>query len=116
MAGESATPPATTSTFAPAEGVRLVDLGFRNAPADFYVPASVVITERVDQSNNIVAVFSSPSGAELAAYLRANLPEQGWTITADGYDSLLFERGQLGGAFTVTGDVSALTIRSDPSS
>ena len=26
------------------------------------------------------------------------------------------ERGQLGGAFTVTGDVSALTIRSDPSS
>ncbi len=110
------TTPATISTFVPADAVTLVSLGFTYAPADFYVPASAVLVESVNQSNNVVAVFSAPAGADLAAFLRSNLPAQGWTITADGNDSLLFDRGQLGGAFTVTGGLAALTIRSDPSS
>lgn len=110
------TTPAVVSTVVPADAVTLTSLGFTFAPADFYVPASVVVIDSVNQSNNVVAVFSAPAGADLAAFLRHNLPTHGWTITADGNDSLLFERGQLGGAFTVTGDLAALTIRSDPSS
>lgn len=105
-----------TAAVTQAGGVPLRDFGYRNAPADLMVPAGARITEAVDQPNNVVAVFDKPAGAVIAAFLRAGLPAQGWVITADGDDSLLFERGAVTGAFTVTGELSALTIRSDPRS
>lgn len=101
------------STHVPDDAVAFATLGFQFAPEDLHAPSGSVITERVDQVNNIVAVFTAPSGLDLAAFYRSTLPEQGWTITADGNNSLLFERGELHGAFTVTGALAALTIRSD---
>lgn len=97
----------------PADGVSLSSLGYSFAPEGFSVPASARIGERVDQENTVVAVFTAPGGADIAAYLRENLPGQGWSITADGQNSLLFERGEEHGAFTVTGDLAALSIRWD---
>ena len=97
----------------PADGVPLSSLGYRFAPGDFTVPSGSVITDRVDQQNTVVAVFSAPSGLDVAAYLRRNVPLQGWTITADDNNSLLFERGQEHGAFTVTGAHAALALRWD---
>lgn len=97
----------------PDDGVLLSSLGYRFAPAGFSVPATSVISEHVDQENTVVAVFTAPEGADIAAYLRENLPGQGWTITADGDDSLLFERGDQYGAFTVNGSLAALSIRWD---
>ena len=102
-----------TSDVVPADAVALKDLGFENSPADFYVPAGAVIVDRVDQSNNVVVVLEHPAGSELAEFWRTTLPEQGWRITADGNDSLLFDRGELHGAFTVTNGLAAVTIRSD---
>ncbi len=95
------------------DGVLLSSLGYSNAPADFSVPAGAVITDRVDQQNTVVAVFTSPSGLDIAAYLRDTVPGQGWTITADDNNSLLFERGEEHGAFTVTGAYAALSLRWD---
>lgn len=95
------------------DGVLLSSLGYRFAPKDFSVPASSVITERVDQENTVVAVFTSPTGLEIAAYLRETLPSQGWSITADANNSLLFERGEAHGAFTVTGAFAGLSLRWD---
>ena len=108
-------PAPTTSTVVqvPDDGVLLSSLGYRNAPADFSVPATSIISDRVDQDNTVVAVFTAPSGLDMAAYLRANVPQQGWTITADGNNSLLFERGEAHGAFTVTGAFAAIAIRWD---
>lgn len=103
----------TTADVVPEGGVLLSSLGYQHAPADLAVPATAVITERVDQPNTVVAVLTAPSGLELAAWFRNTLPEQGWEITADGNNSLLFERGDLHGAFTVTGQFSGLSIRSD---
>ena len=116
-AGPEPTQPATveTSTAAevPADGVLLSTLGYRHAPADFSVPASSIISDRVDQDNTVVAVFTAPSGQDMASYLRTTVPQQGWSITADANDSLLFERGEAHGAFTVTEDLAAVSIRWD---
>lgn len=110
------TEPAPTTSVAvtiPDGGVLLSSLGYRFAPEGFSVPATSVISEQVDQENTVVAVFTAPEGSDTAAYLRETLPEQGWTITADGDDSLLFERGDQYGAFTVNGALAALSIRWD---
>ena len=107
---------ATTSVAAvpaPEGGVLLSSLGYTFAPVGFSVPEGSVITERVDQANTVVAVFTAPSGLDVASYLRENVPDQGWNITADGNNSLLFERGDEFGAFTVTGAYAALSLRWD---
>ena len=72
-----------------------------------------MIRDRVDLESNITLTITSPARAELAAWLRRNLPAAGFEITADGQDSLLFKRGQWQGAFTVAGELSALTLRTD---
>lgn len=121
MVGCSAAPPeAPGPTSAPTaaatirgDGVLLSRLGFGFAPTDFSVPGTSEITERVDQENTVVAVFTAPSGLEIASYLRETLPGQGWSITADDNNSLLFERGREQGAFTVTGALAALSLRWD---
>ncbi len=107
------TPEVTWTASAPADGVTLTQLGFRNGPAEFWLPSGVVIRDRVDLEANITVTITSPGGAELAAWLRRNLPAAGFEITADGQDSLLFRRGQWQGAFTVTAELSALSLRTD---
>lgn len=104
---------ATVASTAPDGGVLLRDAGFANAPAGFSVPASALITDRIDAANNVTATFSQPGGAEIAAYLREHLPAMGFTVTADGNDSLLFTDGHWDGAFTVSTDISALSLRTD---
>ena len=110
---QPATPEVTWTARAPADGVTLTQLGFRNGPAEFWLPSGVVIRDRVDLEANITVTITSPGGAELAAWLRRNLPAAGFEITADGQDSLLFRRGQWQGAFTLTAALSALSLRTD---
>ena len=110
---QPATPEVTWTASAPADGVTLTQLGFRNGPAEFWLPSGVVIRDRVDLEANITVTITSPGGAELAAWLRRNLPAAGFEITADGQDSLLFRRGQWQGAFTVTAELSTLSLRTD---
>lgn len=95
---------------APAEGETL-DLEY--APKGLSVPRGAIIVEQIDQVNNITLVFSAPTGAELAAYYRRALPTMGFTITADGNNSLTFADEQWHGAFTAAGAQSALTLRTD---
>lgn len=106
-------PEPSRSVPVPSDGVTLAQLGFRNGPGDLVLPAGLVIRERMDLSTNVTLTITSPSGSELAAWLRTSLPAAGFEITADGQDSLLFRRGAWQGAFTVTGDLSALSLRSD---
>ena len=110
---QPATPEVTWTASAPADGVTLTQLGFRNGPAEFWLPSGVVIRDRVDLEANITVTITSPGGAELAAWLRRNLPAAGFEITADGQDSVLFRRGQWQGAFTLTAALSALSLRTD---
>lgn len=95
------------------DGVLMESLGYSFAPQGFSLPASSVIIEGVNQENTVVAVFSEPEGDVVAAYLRETLPGDGWRITADANDSLLFERGDEQGAFTVNEESTALAIRWD---
>ena len=110
---QPATPEVTWTASAPADGVTLTQLGFRNGPAEFWLPSGVVIRDRIDLESNVTVTITSPGGAELAAWLRRNLPAAGFEITADGQDSLLFRRGQWQGAFTLTAALSALSLRTD---
>ena len=109
-------PSPTWATVAPDGGILLSSYGYAFAPADLSVPQGSVILENVDQTNTIVATFTYPTELELLEWFRSTLPDQGWVITDDGGNSLLFERGELRGAFTVGGGRSALAIRSDPQS
>ncbi len=97
----------------PADGVELQELGFSNAPPGFSIPVAANIVEQVDQVNTVTVVLDSPPGQEVAAYLRRELPRQGFTITADENLSLLFERPGIAGAFTVSGSNSAISLRYD---
>ena len=121
LAGCSAAPasptPTPTSTSAavsvPADAVTLRDLGLTNAPEGVSLPKGAVVSDMINMGNNVTAVVVSPSGAEVAEHLRTALPAAGFTITADGADSLLFEGGAWQGAFTVNGEVAALSLRTD---
>ncbi len=107
-------PAASSTRSAPSDAVSLAELGFSHGPAELWLPRSITITQRVDLATNVTLVVISPSGPELAQWLREILPAAGFTITADGQDSLLFERDHWQGAFTTTDDdLSALSLRSD---
>lgn len=108
-----APPSIAAPTAAPEGGMLLSEVGFQHAPAGFSVPESFVQVERIDQVNNITLVVSQPEGAEFAQYLREYLPAMGYGIVADNDDSLIFENAQWVGGFTVTGELSALTLRTD---
>ena len=120
--GVSVSPPGGVTSapavpaIAPEGGVLLSDLGFVHAPPGFSVPSSVVLLDRVDQVNNITIVARQPDGAAFAQYLRDNLTDMGYEIVADNDDSLLFEDQEWVGGFTVTGDLSALSLRTDAES
>ena len=74
------TPAAPTASSAldrhlfPPTAVTLAALGYLNGPIQqFSLPRTAVITAKVDQPNNVAAVVSSPSPAEIASYLRRAL-------------------------------------------
>ena len=110
---QTPTPEVTWSATAPTDGVTLTQLGFHNGPAEFWLPSGMVLRERIDLESNVTLIITSPTKVELVSWLRRNLPAAGFEITADGQDSLLFRRGQWQGAFTVTGELSALSLRTD---
>lgn len=110
---EETPPPVQATAPVPDDGVLLSDLGFQFAPQGVSIPRGSVVSERVDQVNNVTLVMTAPSGTELAGYLRRELPRQGFEITADGNNSLLFSRGQWDGAFTTEAGYSALSLRTD---
>jgi len=110
---QPATPEVTWTASAPADGVTLTQLGFRNGPAEFWLPSGVVIRDRVDLEANITVTITSPGGAELAAWESGPRPPAGGEAAAGGQDSLLFRRGQWQGAFTLTAALSALSLRTD---
>lgn len=107
------TDPAPSATVAAPAGIPLTALGFTNAPDGLSLPAGLTITQRTDSANNITVVMSEPAGAEVLEHLRAALPAAGFTIDADRSDSLLFHDATWQGAFTVSGELSALTLRTD---
>jgi hypothetical protein len=98
----------------PADGVTLATLGYLNGPIQrFSLPRTAVITTKVDQPNNVVAVLSSPSPTELTAYLRRALPTAGFTITADNpaAQTLTFVGNGWSGSVTAHDRVSAVLLR-----
>ena len=63
----------------PSDGITLAALGYLNGPIQqFSLPHTAVIRAKVDQPNNVTAVVSSPSPAELSSYLRRALPAAGF--------------------------------------
>jgi hypothetical protein len=113
----SPAPPATAPARPPAipdDGVTLATLGFLNGPTEqFSLPRTATITAKVDQPNNVVAVVSEPSPADVASYLRRALPEAGFTITADDQaaKTMTFSGSGWNGNFTADGRVSAVLLR-----
>lgn len=106
-------PPPLTSSAVPEDGRSLRDLGFVNGPDGFSVPLGATISDRVDASNNITVVMTTPDALTVSDYYRRTLPGLGFTITADDRNSLLFEGGGYDGAFTVSNGYSAVTLRTD---
>lgn len=106
-------PSSVTVTAAPDGGVFLTELGFTHAPAGFSIPLGTEITDRIDAYNNITAVFTLPTGQEMAAYLREHLTGMGFEITADKNQSMLFTDGHWQGALTTTGSLAAISLRTD---
>ena len=73
----SATPTASSARppSIPPDGITLAALGYLNGPVQqFSLPRTAVITAKVDQPNNVAAVVSSPSPAEMRSYLLRALP------------------------------------------
>ncbi|SDT22162.1 hypothetical protein SAMN04488543_3344 [Friedmanniella luteola] len=111
------TPAATASAPAavPADGLPLRAFGYTHGPLDaFSLPRSALLVASVDQADNVTAVLSAPSGAELAAYLRRALPAAGFTVTAgaDGSDPTLTFAGRgWTGSVTAADGTAAVLLR-----
>ncbi len=112
-ASAPATPAAPPSV--PADGLPLRAFGYRFGPLDaFSLPRSTVLVTSVDQADNVTAVLSAPSAAELAAYLRRALPAAGFTVTAGGSGpgaTLTFSGRGWVGSVTGAGGTAAVLLR-----
>ena len=108
--------PTPTGSFEPSPGtISLAEKGYEQGPSALIpIPDDAAITQYVDQPNVITASFSQPDGAEIAHVLRADLPGAGWEITADTPEAILFTRPGWDGAFTISENVSAVTVRATP--
>jgi hypothetical protein len=114
--GNSIAPTAssTPSTYIPPDGITLAELGYLNGPIhQFSLPRTAVITAKVDQPNNVVAVVSSPSPEELRSYLLRALPAAGFEITADRptENTITFAGQGWSGSFTGDDRASAVLLR-----
>jgi uncharacterized lipoprotein YajG len=109
LAASSAAPPSV-----PSDGVTLSALGYLNGPVrQFSLPRTAVIRAKVDQPNNVTAVVSSPSPAEMSSYLRRALPASGFMITADSpkTNTMTFTGHGWSGSYTGDERASAVLLR-----
>jgi hypothetical protein len=98
----------------PPDGITLAALGYLNGPVQqFSLPRTAVITAKVDQPNNVAAVVSSPSPAEMRSYLLRALPAAGFEITADraASNTMTFTGHGWSGSFTGDDRASAVLLR-----
>ncbi|MCE3274211.1 MAG: hypothetical protein K0R13_66 [Propionibacteriaceae bacterium] len=98
----------------PPDGITLAALGYLNGPVrQFSLPRTAALRAKVDQPNNVTAVVSSPSPAELSSYLRRALPEAGFMITADSpaANTMTFTGHGWSGSFTGDDRASAVLLR-----
>lgn len=93
-------------------GLTLQQLGFGNGQR-ILLPADAVITTKVDQPNVVTVVLSAPSPQSVEDYLRATLPDAGFTIDARSLaeGALTFQGHGWTGGFTGTGATSAIVLR-----
>jgi hypothetical protein len=115
---DSNTPPPAASPAPPpsipSDGVSLAALGYHNGPArQFSLPRTAVIRAKVDQPNNVTAVVSSLSPAEMSSYLRRALPATGFMITADNpaTNTMTFTGYGWSGSYTGDQRASAVLLR-----
>lgn len=98
----------------PSDGITLAALGYLNGPIqDFSLPRSAILTAKVDQPNNVAAVVSYPSQADIGSYLRRALPAAGFLITADSpaANTMTFAGHGWNGSFTGDDRASGLLLR-----
>jgi hypothetical protein len=112
----SATPTAsaTRSPSVPPDGITLAGLGYLNGPVQqFSLPRTAVVRAKVDQPNNVAAVVSSPTPAEMRSYLVRALPAAGFEITADrpASNTMTFAGHGWSGSFTGDDRASAVLLR-----
>ena len=113
----SPTPAATPTVSVPADGVSLSALGFENGPVDrVFVPFGAELSARVDQTNNVTVVMTSPSAADLTGFYRRTVVANGFTVTADDPATTTLTFTGFGWTGTFTGDTqaSALLLRPAP--
>jgi|GEM_PF-3719269 len=97
----------------PDDGISLAELGFTNGPVRAWsLPRTSVVTQRVDQPNQITAQLSRPDPASVVDYLVRALPAAGVTISQsrlDGASSALIADGY-GWRGSVVGAGESLTL------
>jgi hypothetical protein len=114
----SAPPTLPPEVSVPADGLTLAAFGFTNGPVnEFSLPRTAVLASKVDQANNVVAVLSSPSPSDVAAYLRRTLPAAGFELRRSERETMTFDGYGWVGSFTGTnnaggaGGTSAVLLR-----
>lgn len=97
----------------PVDGVSLAELGIANGPARAWsVPRSSVLTQRIDQPNQVTLQLSHPDPASIVSYLQRALPPAGITIVTaqvQGDTSALIGDGH-GWRGSVVGAGASLTL------
>lgn len=108
-ATQDSTPPVVSSAVPPG-GQPLGQLGIEHGPF-LTLPVGIRPTRTIDQPNVVTILVSTADGAKVIAHLKANLAKQGWTVTAESDDSLIFTTQGWEGAFTMSDDLAGLTLR-----
>lgn len=104
--------PVTSSPRTPVPGGRtLAQFGVRNGPAELALPPTTQPELVVDQENVVTLQVSAPDGAQWVRWFATTVEAEGFTITARGQNSVLFENEHWRGA-VLGGDHPAITLRS----
>lgn len=116
LAGCSAAPSQASSrpapaTAAPAGGQLLRDRGITNGPAHFALPAGVQALRTIDQPNVVTLVFGVEDGRKVLDYLLLHGAALGMTQLRTGNQSATFEVDGWDGGFTISSEISGLTLR-----
>jgi hypothetical protein len=110
----TSSPSPTPTVSRPADGVSLSALGFENGPVDrVFVPVGAQVSSRVDQTNNVTVVMTSPSATDLVAFYRRTAVGNGFAVTGDDAATTTLTFAGFGWTGTFTGDqqASALLLR-----
>ncbi|MDR0990853.1 MAG: hypothetical protein LBL92_05800 [Propionibacteriaceae bacterium] len=120
LAGCGAAEPPDTISFSPGQatsglvGDCLPDLGFSVGPsAALCLPVGIELTDQYESDATVILIGRPDDATAVRDFLATALPAEGWEVTAESDEALIFTADRWTGSFVISPDSWALTVRAE---